>query len=199
MFTRPMTVVLASCFICLTIHPRRHGASDGDPRRPMKPRPKLTPKVLIIGVDGVRPDALKAADTPHCDALIADGAYSDQGHHRHPHRQRPVLEQHPHRRLVAPRHGVTDNSFDGLNADAWPDVLTIARQAKPGLRKPHPSLTGFPSMNTWIRPATCTYRHTHDYDDDGDVKMLARAVDVLRDLEPGSHLLLLRRSGHGGP
>ncbi|MBY0261086.1 MAG: alkaline phosphatase family protein, partial [Phycisphaerales bacterium] len=33
-------------------------------------------KVLIIGIDGLRPDALAAADAPSIDALIADGAYS---------------------------------------------------------------------------------------------------------------------------
>ena len=31
------------------------------------------PKVLIIGIDGVRPDALQAAETPAIDALIANG------------------------------------------------------------------------------------------------------------------------------
>jgi predicted AlkP superfamily pyrophosphatase or phosphodiesterase len=35
-------------------------------------------KVLIIGIDGVRPDALLAASTPHMDALWQNGAYSFQ-------------------------------------------------------------------------------------------------------------------------
>lgn len=35
-------------------------------------------KVLIIGIDGVRPDALLAAPTPHMDALWLNGAYSFQ-------------------------------------------------------------------------------------------------------------------------
>ena len=33
-------------------------------------------KVLIIGIDGCRPDALKQAKTPHLDALSQSGAYS---------------------------------------------------------------------------------------------------------------------------
>ncbi|MEE3179068.1 MAG: hypothetical protein VX317_05240, partial [Verrucomicrobiota bacterium] len=31
-------------------------------------------RVLLIGIDGVRSDAMQAADTPHMDALIAVGA-----------------------------------------------------------------------------------------------------------------------------
>src|SRR4051812_20813467 len=33
-------------------------------------------KVLIIGIDGCRPDALRAAKAPNLEALIRDGAYS---------------------------------------------------------------------------------------------------------------------------
>ena len=32
-------------------------------------------RVLIIGVDGLRPDCLAAAETPNIDRLIADGTY----------------------------------------------------------------------------------------------------------------------------
>ncbi|MBE7473492.1 MAG: hypothetical protein DPW09_10915 [Anaerolineae bacterium] len=46
------------------------------------PAPTVTPQagikyVVIISVDGMRPDALAQADTPHLDKLIAQGAYSD--------------------------------------------------------------------------------------------------------------------------
>ena len=35
-----------------------------------------TKKVLIIGIDGTRPDAIQAATTPGLDDLIANGIYS---------------------------------------------------------------------------------------------------------------------------
>ena len=35
-------------------------------------------KVLIIGIDGTMPTALAVADTPHLDALIAKGAFSNR-------------------------------------------------------------------------------------------------------------------------
>ena len=34
-------------------------------------------KVLIIGIDGCRPDCLEAAQTPNMDALIKNGAYTN--------------------------------------------------------------------------------------------------------------------------
>jgi hypothetical protein len=34
-------------------------------------------KVLIIGIDGCRPDALKAAKAPHLHALMREGAFSE--------------------------------------------------------------------------------------------------------------------------
>ena len=37
-----------------------------------------TPKVLMIGIDGCRPDALLDAGAPAIDALIAEGALSVQ-------------------------------------------------------------------------------------------------------------------------
>ena len=33
-------------------------------------------KVLMIGIDGCRPDALNLANTPNIDSLIDNGAYS---------------------------------------------------------------------------------------------------------------------------
>jgi predicted AlkP superfamily pyrophosphatase or phosphodiesterase len=35
-------------------------------------------KVLVIGLDGVRPDVLAQVNTPNIDALITDGAFADR-------------------------------------------------------------------------------------------------------------------------
>ena len=37
-----------------------------------------TPRVLLIGIDGVRPDVLAEVATPNIDALAAAGWYTDQ-------------------------------------------------------------------------------------------------------------------------
>ena len=39
-------------------------------------RTEAAKKVLIVGIDGCRPDALRAARTPAMDALWQEGAYS---------------------------------------------------------------------------------------------------------------------------
>ena len=36
------------------------------------------PKVLLIGIDGVRPDVLREVQTPHLNDLIRTGAFSDR-------------------------------------------------------------------------------------------------------------------------
>jgi len=37
---------------------------------------KKSPKVLIIGIDGCRPDAMMKASTPNLDKLMAEGSYT---------------------------------------------------------------------------------------------------------------------------
>ena len=41
---------------------------------------KNTPsgRVLVIGIDGVRPDALRIANTPAIDELISEGTFTDK-------------------------------------------------------------------------------------------------------------------------
>src|SRR5690606_16950556 len=38
----------------------------------------LVPKVIVVGIDGVRPDALRDAPTPVMNTLIASGAFSER-------------------------------------------------------------------------------------------------------------------------
>lgn len=75
--------------------------------------------VLILGIDGCRPDALAAADTPNIDGLIAQGAYV-------------ALAQAEDITISGPgwssmltgvhrfKHGVVDNSFAGSRIDQYP-------------------------------------------------------------------------------
>ena len=55
----PAVVVLTAC-----------GAALGDG--------SSAPKVLMIGIDGVRPDALRAAQAPNLHRLMREGAWSDR-------------------------------------------------------------------------------------------------------------------------
>lgn len=80
-------------------------------------------KVLVIGIDGVRPDVLAEVSTPAIDALAAEGAFSG----------RVITEAQT---ISGPgwssmltgvwpeKHRVTSNDFTGNNYAMYPDFLT---------------------------------------------------------------------------
>lgn len=78
-----------------------------------------TPKVLIIGIDGVRSDALAVANTPNIDALIANGTYSYDALNDDITISGPGWSSML-TGVWSPKHGVTDNSFVGSNYGAYP-------------------------------------------------------------------------------
>lgn len=87
-------------------------------------------KVLLIGLDGVRIDVLESADTPHLDALMADGAYSNDARTRWPTVSGPgwsniLTGVWPH------KHHVYQNAFWRNNYDEYPDFLTRLEQVDP--------------------------------------------------------------------
>jgi len=91
-----------------------------------------TQKVLIIGIDGVRPDALAAANTPNMDALIAEGFYS-------PHAQNSdVTYSGPGWSAMVTgvwsnKHGVTNNAFTGSNYENYPHFFKYIEDYDPNL------------------------------------------------------------------
>jgi len=90
------------------------------------------PKVLVIGVDGVRPDVLAEVDTPHIDGLIANGLYTDQARTGFPSVSGPGWSSF----LIGvwpDKHGVTNNQFENKNYGPYPDFLTRIEQVRPEL------------------------------------------------------------------
>jgi len=80
-------------------------------------------RVLLIGIDGCRPDALKKANTPNIDKLIADGRYSyyvDRG-------QEYTWSGAGWSTMLTgvwpAKHGVTDNLYGGQNYGQYPHFL----------------------------------------------------------------------------
>lgn len=97
------------------------------------------PRVLMIGIDGLRSDALEKANTPNIDKLITAGVYS------------PATWIHSDRftksdtvsgpgwttyltGVWADKHGVLDNNFVGRNSAEFPHIFVRMREAKPALR-----------------------------------------------------------------
>jgi predicted AlkP superfamily pyrophosphatase or phosphodiesterase len=91
-----------------------------------------TPKVMVIGIDGVRPDVLAEVPTPNLDALIADGSYSDQARTGLPSVSGPGWSSFLNG-VWPEKHGVTNNDFTGKRYDLYPDFLTRIEQVRPEL------------------------------------------------------------------
>src|ERR1041384_4146910 len=79
-------------------------------------------KVLIIGIDGCRPDALLAAKAPHLHRLIKDGAFSDKA-------QTGDMTASGSgwgsmlTGVWRDKHGVKGNDFKASNFDKFPHLL----------------------------------------------------------------------------
>ena len=97
-----------------------------------------TPKgrVLVIGIDGVRPDALQIADTSAIDELITAGAFTNN--------TKILGDRYRDNETIsgpgwssfltgvwADKHGVNDNTFRGENYDEYPHFFAYLKQAFP--------------------------------------------------------------------
>ena len=91
-----------------------------------------TPKVLLIGIDGVRSDVLAEVSTPHIDALAASGWYTDRARTTTPSVSGPSWSSML-TGVWPEKHGVTDNNFTGRDYDTWPGFLTRAERERPEL------------------------------------------------------------------
>ncbi|PZF71855.1 alkaline phosphatase family protein [Taibaiella soli] len=89
-------------------------------------------KVLILGLDGVRSDALQQATTPHIDSLIAGGFYTYDSWCL------GITVSGPSWSTIFtgvwyPKHGVTDNSFAGSNYNQYPYFPKRAKELLPNI------------------------------------------------------------------
>ena len=87
-------------------------------------------KVLVIGIDGVRPDVLAEVSTPNIDRLIAAGAYSGQIETPAPTWSGPTWSSML-TGVWPQKHGVTSNDFTGNDYASYPDFLTRLEMVDP--------------------------------------------------------------------
>lgn len=135
------------------------------------------PKVLLIGLDGIRPDALEAANTPVLDRLIATGAFSDRAQAGDRTWSGPawasVLTG-----VWRDKHGVVDNTFRGERLVRCPDVFGLLDRGRPGARGA--SIVAWPPINRLInRHASYTYTF-HNSWTKADDRVEERAAETLR-------------------
>ena len=99
---------------------------------PASADPQPAPKVLLIGIDGVRPDVLAEVPTPNIDALAANGWYTADARTTTPSVSGPSWSSML-TGVWPGKHGVTNNSFTGRDYDRWPGFLTRAERERPEL------------------------------------------------------------------
>jgi len=90
-------------------------------------------KVLIIGIDGCRPDALLAAQTPNMDALWKDGAYTFKARTDEISSSGPAWSA----MLIGvwhQKHNILNNEYENPDLEHYPHFFHRVRQEKPDLR-----------------------------------------------------------------
>ncbi|MET2983701.1 alkaline phosphatase family protein [Aureibaculum conchae] len=103
---------------------------DSSTSRADNPPNKIVNKVLIIGIDGCRPDALTTANTPTIDALMANATYSLDARCLYTTSSGPgwtsMLSG-----VWQNKHGVVDNSYSGAQFSNFPHFFRHIEDANP--------------------------------------------------------------------
>lgn len=107
------------------------GDDEYEPPPPV-PLAERTPKVIVIGIDGVRPDVLADVSTPNIDALIAGGSFSTRTRTTTPSVSGPGWSSML-TGVWPDKHGVTNNDFTGRRYGDYPDFLTRIERVRPDL------------------------------------------------------------------
>ena len=144
--------------------------------------PAQTKKVLILGVDGLRPEALLRADTPNVDELLANGCFSGEAQTGKYTVSGPGWSS----MLTGvwwSKHGVIDNSFENRNYQRYPHFFTRAKEARPEIVTAS-FITWMPLDTHLTTDDNADFRFAHEYEDDGDAKMLLEAERVLANEDP---------------
>ena len=93
---------------------------------------QLRPKVLLIGIDGVRPDVLTGVPTPNLDGLIGSGAYTAETTTTTPSVSGPSWSSML-TGVWPEKHGVLSNDFTAPRYAEYPDFLSRIESVRPEL------------------------------------------------------------------
>mgnify|MGYP001579359025 FL=1 len=137
-------------------------------------------KVLLIGIDGLRSDALLKASTPTIDALIAGGAYSleaQAGTH--------TISGPGWSNILTgvwdAKHGVVDNTFKGANYIEHPSIFTKLEQLNQRLSTK--SIVSWDDLHNNII-TQADKRLYFPYLENGDVEVTRNSISTLQNENP---------------
>ncbi len=144
-------------------------------------------KVLVIGIDGFRADALPMARTPNLDRLIASGCVSTEA------LTGEITVSGPGWSSMLTgvwmdKHNVRDNSFEGARLDQYPHFFARLKQGRPDAVTV--SIVDWSPIDDFILGGTgADIRIVRDYENDGDTDMTAAAVETLSIHDPDAMFL----------
>ncbi|MCC6809757.1 MAG: alkaline phosphatase family protein [Deltaproteobacteria bacterium] len=145
------------------------------PSAPTGPPAVKKPKVLLVGIDGMRPDALAVANAPTLHALQLAGAVSDRAETNDTTVSGPgwssILTG-----VWRDKHGVYDNTFTGKDYVAHPEILSQLEIAQPSLVTAR--ITNWAPLHDTI-PTTADIDLGFEYSQGGDVPSVAQGVTLL--------------------
>lgn len=150
-----------------------------------------TPRVLIIGIDGCRPDALEFANTPNIDQLVANGYYSPDALND------DITISGPGWSGIltgarSNKHGVTDNSFNGSNYAQYPSIFSRLEGIDPNYNTG--SIVHWGPINSQIEAGGADYSAIHGTDQ----AVANDAVNYLNNNNPDLLFLHFDQVDHAG-
>lgn len=168
--------VLVAALLAAT-HVAEPALSAGSPEAVHGISGETAPKVLVIGIDGLRPDALMRAHTPNIDGLIANGAISLEA------RTGVVTVSGPGwssflTGVWAAKHEVTSNSFTRPRYDRYPHFFNRIKETRPDLVTAS-FVTWMPLDQYFINADNADFSGAFEYEADGDVRAVAACKAVL--------------------
>ena len=122
-------LVLLSCALAVACAPHYVRSAPLDVARLMAPGPALTRNVVLVSIDGLRPDAIERFGAPTLQRLIREGSYSLTARTILPSKTLPshasMLSGEP-----PEEHGVLWNNVASAEADVveFPTIFSVARQ-----------------------------------------------------------------------
>jgi hypothetical protein len=140
------------------------------------------PKVLLIGIDGLRTGVLPHARTPNLDTLIAEGCHTDDAW------TGVVTVSGPgwssfFTGVWMDKHGCRDNAFEGTDYATYPHFFSRLKEARPDAVTVS-ILSWKPLDEHILAPVGADVRFFHEYSDDGDARSVDAAVDALTGHDP---------------
>jgi hypothetical protein len=128
-------------------------------------------KVLMIGIDGCRSDALNLANTPHIDSLINNGAFSLQAQTGN-YTVSGAGWANTFTGVWENKHNITSNGFTSPNLTQYPHFFSLIKQQHP--EKITASIERWKINNNILSDADYfTQRNENDFSDSMNAKLAA--------------------------